>query len=73
VIPAPGTERTKLVATSAGLLVGDLISALDNVPLTSPDDLLDLLTGERVGRNVALRVIRGGSAIDVEVGIIERQ
>jgi S1-C subfamily serine protease len=60
-------------AADAGLLVGDLLVSLDGVALASPEDLLDLLVGERVGRPVVLRVLRGGSPADVSVTARKRQ
>jgi S1-C subfamily serine protease len=59
-------------AAQAELLVGDVLVSLDGVALASPEDLLDLLVGDRVGRPVALRVLRGGALIDVNVTIAER-
>lgn len=59
-------------AADAGLLVGDLLLALDDVSLTSPEELIDLLVGERVGRAIQLRVQRGGADLDVSVTPAER-
>ena len=59
-------------AAEAGLLVGDLLLSLDGQTLATIDDLFDLLTGERVGKTVTVRVLRGGSAIDVTVVVRER-
>lgn len=59
-------------AADAGLLVGDVLISLDGVALASPEDLLDLLVGDRVGRAVVLRVLRGGSPVDVSVTAAER-
>jgi S1-C subfamily serine protease len=59
-------------AAEAGLLVGDLLLALDDVSLRSPEELIDLLVGDRVGRAVALRVQRGGTLLDVPVTPAER-
>jgi S1-C subfamily serine protease len=59
-------------AAEAGLLVGDLLLSLDGQPLASADDLFDLLVGDRVGRTVPLRVLRGGVPTDVPVLIGER-
>jgi S1-C subfamily serine protease len=60
-------------AADAGLLVGDLLLALDDVTLSSPDELIDLLVGDRVGRVLTLRVLRGGAPIDVSVTPTERK
>ncbi len=59
-------------ADAAGLLVGDLLLSLDGQALASPDDLFDLLIGERVGGVVSLRVLRGGVPADVAVTVRER-
>ena len=59
-------------AAAAGLLVGDVLLEFDGHAIESPEDLLDLLVGDRVGREVALRVLRGGAATDVTVTVGER-
>lgn len=59
-------------AARAGVLVGDVIVAFDSHPVESPEDLLDLLTGDRVGRQVSLRILRGDSARDIAVTVGER-
>jgi S1-C subfamily serine protease len=60
-------------AAAAGLLVGDILLALDDHPIESPEDLLDLLVGDRVGRSASLRVLRGGTARDIVVIIGQRE
>jgi S1-C subfamily serine protease len=57
-------------ADKAGLLVGDVVMELDGRPVQSPVDLLELLQGDRVGRLVSLKILRGGvaQALDVTVG-----
>ena len=67
-----GAVKDGSPAADAGLLVGDVLVSLDGVPLTSPEDLLDLLVGDRVGRPVTLRVIRGGTPVDVSVTVRRR-
>ena len=47
-------------ANRAGLLTGDMIVTLDGVPVTGADDLIRLLTGERIGRAVEIDVLRLG-------------
>jgi S1-C subfamily serine protease len=59
-------------AARAGVLVGDLVLALDGQTIESPEDLLDALHGDRVGRSASLRVLRGGAVIDVPVTVGER-
>ena len=59
-------------AASGGVLVGDVLLEFDGHPIESPEDLLDLLVGDRVGRNVRLRVMRGGAESDLTVTVGER-
>ncbi|HEY3044379.1 MAG TPA: PDZ domain-containing protein [Vicinamibacterales bacterium] len=59
-------------AASAGVLVGDVLTEFDDHPIESPEDLLDLLLGDRVGRRVTLKVLRGGKAVDLTVAVGER-
>jgi S1-C subfamily serine protease len=56
-------------AAKAGVLIGDIILALDGTAVASPEDLLDLLTGSRVGQSATLQLLRGGSPTDVRVTI----
>ena len=51
------------------VLIGDIVRALDGAAVTAPEDLLDLLTGSRVGQTATLHLIRGGSPADVTVTI----
>jgi S1-C subfamily serine protease len=59
-------------AEAAGLLVGDLVVQFEDHPITSPEDLLDVLTGAPVGKPARLRVVRGGNAIEVPIPVGER-
>jgi serine protease DegQ len=59
-------------AASAGVLVGDIILALDGTSTASTDDLLDLLATQSVGRQATLKLLRGNTAVDVPVTIGER-
>jgi S1-C subfamily serine protease len=59
-------------AAGAGVLVGDVLLEFDGHAIESPEDLLDLLVGDRVGRSVALRLLRGGAVIDLPVTVGER-
>jgi len=47
-------------AETAGLMSGDMIIALDGIPITGADDLIRTLTGERIGRRVEIDVLRLG-------------
>lgn len=59
-------------AANGGVLVGDIVLALDEHQVQSPDDLLDLLTGDRIGHATALRVLRGGTAVTLALTVGER-
>jgi serine protease DegQ len=59
-------------AAAAGVLIGDIILDFDGQPVESPEDLLDLLVGDRVGRAVTLRVLRGGTSSELTVTVGER-
>lgn len=59
-------------AHRGGLLLGDVLVTLDGHSAGDTDDLLRLLSGERVGKAVAVEVIRGGKLETVEVTIGER-
>lgn len=77
---AEGREEALLVvgvtpgspADAAGILVGDVMLEFDGHPVESPEDLLELLRGDRVGRRVGLRLLRGGEAQGLEVVVGER-
>lgn len=59
-------------AAEAGILVGDILVEFDGHPVESPEDLLGLLLGDRVGRRVAAKVVRGGTAMELTVAVRER-
>ena len=77
--PATGQSSGVLVvrvmegspAERAGLLVGDVLIALDEQELTSPDHLLEALASGS-GATTTLRVLRGASATEVIVEIGEK-
>jgi S1-C subfamily serine protease len=59
-------------AADAGVLVGDLLMAFDGQPIASPEDLLELLLGDRVGRIMPLQVLRGTTPVTLSVLVGER-
>jgi serine protease DegQ len=78
--PANRHDRALLVvsvtpdspAAAAGVLVGDVLFDFDGHSIDSPEDLLDLLVGDRVGRQTTLRISRGGRIMDLAVTVGER-
>ena len=77
---ADGREEALLVvgvtpgspAASAGILVGDVLLEFDGHHVEAPEQLLDLLLGDRVGKTIALKVLRGGAATQLTVTVGER-
>jgi S1-C subfamily serine protease len=60
-------------ADAAGVLVGDILLRFDGAAVQSAEDLLDLLTGDRVGRGVPATILRGGSPIEITLTAGARQ
>lgn len=59
-------------AQHGGLLLGDILVALDGQGLNDTDDLQALLAGDRVGKAVPVQVIRGGALQTLQVTIGQR-
>jgi len=59
-------------ASAAGVLIGDVLLEFDGHAVESPEELLDLLLGDRVGRAVPLKVLRGGALTEMTVTVGER-
>jgi S1-C subfamily serine protease len=59
-------------AALAGLMSLDTIVRADGIPVTGVDDLIRLLNGERIGRRIAIDVLRRGSLRTFEVTPLER-
>ena len=59
-------------AALAGLMTLDTIVRADGQAVTGVDDLIRLLNGERIGRNVTIEVLRRGSLRTFEVTPLER-
>jgi S1-C subfamily serine protease len=56
-------------ADQAGLVLGDAILAFAGTPLRHPGELLPLLEEERIGKEVALSVLRAGEVREVRVTV----
>jgi S1-C subfamily serine protease len=54
-------------ADDAGLIVGDVLLQFDGRSVSSPDDLLEQLTADRIGRAASSTLLRGGQRIVVSV------
>ena len=60
-------------ADDGGLVLGDAIVGLDGNRVRHHDDLLSMLSGDRVGSKVPVRILRGGQIQTVNVTIGERE
>ena len=57
---------------SAGVIIGDVIIAVDTTPVGDPAQLLAFLSGDRIGKPIALRLIRAGEPHEVTLTVGER-
>jgi len=55
-----------------GFLIGDIIIALNGEAVTEVEQLQDRLSGEWVGQSLPIRIIRGGTAQELQVTVGER-
>ena len=60
-------------ASTAGLLRQDIVVALDGIPVTGVDDLIRLLSAERIGRSATVRGLRLGNPHNVALALFERR
>jgi serine protease Do len=70
-----GVEIVQVVegspAAEAGLRPEDLLVDLDGTAVAGMDDLQRLMTGDAIGRRVAIRVHRGGHLVELDVRPVE--
>jgi S1-C subfamily serine protease len=77
---ASSTDRGLLVvvlepggpAQKSGLMIGDIVLALEGKPLADTSDLLTALDPEQVGKTLKLRLSRGGQTQEVAVTVAEQ-
>lgn len=60
-------------AAKAGLLPGDVVIRLDGVEINGVDDLIRVLDRDRIGRRLAMDVLRLGRLRAIEIDPIERK
>ena len=56
----------------AGVLIGDIIVAVDDTNVSDPAELLALLGADRVGKTVTARLVRGGEPTTASIMVGER-
>ena len=60
-------------AAAGGLLVGDILVAVNGQSVGDPDDLFSALSSETVGKAISIEVLRGGRPETVQVTVGERK
>jgi S1-C subfamily serine protease len=60
-------------AQHGGLMIGDILVALDGHAITDSEDLQMLLTGDRVGKAIPVDVIRGNALRTLQVTVGQRK
>lgn len=59
-------------AEQGGLFIGDILIAIEGAPVNDTNDVQALLGPDRVGKPVAVRIIRGGADTTLNVTVGER-
>jgi len=59
-------------ADIAGVVLGDLLVALDAVPIRDIDDVQAFLSAERIGQGVKASIIRGGKLTELSITVSDR-
>jgi S1-C subfamily serine protease len=59
-------------AAEAGILIGDIVVAVEGTPVEHMRDLQHALDGENVGKTIALELLRGGKLVKVPVVVREK-
>jgi S1-C subfamily serine protease len=59
-------------AHTAGMLIGDLVVAVNGQPVASVDDLASNLPGEIVGSRIPVHVVRGSAIQEIQITVGER-
>jgi S1-C subfamily serine protease len=67
-----GEIEAKGPADRGGLKVGDVILAVDGIPMGGADDLIRMLSGERIDRTMQIDLLRNGRRLSLAVVPQER-
>jgi len=59
-------------ADKAGVLIGDVLVALEGSSIEDPEDILTLLGPDRIGKQLAVRILRAGALRDLTLTVGER-
>jgi S1-C subfamily serine protease len=79
---APDLPETGLLVTEvaddapaarAGVMVGDILLALDGHPIRNIESLREVLGAEKIGKQMRLQLLRGGQTMEMTVDVAQRQ
>jgi len=59
-------------ADQAGVLIGDVLVALDGRSVSDTGDVLAMLGSEQVGKTISAHIIRGGTSIELAIAVGEK-
>lgn len=59
-------------AEQAGVTIGDVIVALDGTPVSDTRDVQAMLSPDRVSKVLSVRIVRGGTLLELEITVGER-
>jgi S1-C subfamily serine protease len=60
-------------AEKSGLLVGDILIAINDQQVSDPDDLFSALSSDMVGKSIVAEILRGGRPETIQITVGERQ
>jgi S1-C subfamily serine protease len=59
-------------AEQGGVLLGDTVLAVAGQPVRYPEELFGILSGDRIGTSVSIRILRAGTPVELSVTVGER-
>ena len=66
------SAQTDGPAATAGVMLGDVLVALDGTPVHESDDVQRLVSARRVGATLAATILRAGSPMEIRITVGER-
>jgi S1-C subfamily serine protease len=60
-------------ADKSGVLIGDVLVAIDGTPVSDTSDIQAILGSQTVGKTLNVQIVRGGTLVEVALTVGERQ